>query len=122
MSRKPVPVLRKELEASRLLRESNQKQKLPIAVLEIQPQDQAHISLGEYTLDRPPIGFSIEVTPDYEPDDVVAQITRLGAAFDEYELILHVANYRDNLVSIEVFQLQGRDSGVTTRTKNPTAE
>lgn len=117
MSRKPVPVLRQELEASKLLRESDERQNMPIVALEIRPLDQAHISLGEYTLDRPPIGFSIAVIPDGEPDDVVAQITRLGAAFDEFELTLHVANYRDKPINVEVFRLLGKGSGVAKRTK-----
>lgn len=119
MSRKPVPVLRKELEASQFLRESDNKQKLPLAVLEIQPLDQSRISLGEYTLDHPPIGFAIEATPDYEPNDIMAQITRLGAAFDEFELILHVANYRDKPIVVEVFRLLSKDS-VTTGYKKHT--
>jgi hypothetical protein len=117
MSRKPVPVLRREMEASQLLRQGDDKQKLPIAVLEIPPLDQTHISLGEYTREHPPIGFSIEVSPDYEPDDIVAQITRLEAAFDVYELILHVANYRDNSVSVEVFRLLGKGSPVANTNK-----
>lgn len=117
MSRNPVPVLRKEMEASQLLHQGDDKQKLLIAVLEIPPLDQTHISLGDYTLEHPPIGFAIEVSPDCEPDDIVAQITRLEAAFDEYELILHVANYRDYPVSVEVFRLRGRGSTVANANK-----
>jgi hypothetical protein len=66
MTRKSVPVLRKELEASHFLRESGHRHEFPIAILEINPLGQTHVSLGEYTLDRPPIGFSITITPDHE--------------------------------------------------------
>lgn len=105
MAKKPVPVLCKELEASQHLKEGKNDNSAPIAMLEIQPLGQEHISLGEYTNDRPPIGFSIEVTPSFEPDDVVAQITSLSAKFDEFELVLHIANYSDKAIVVEVHQL-----------------
>ncbi len=113
MTKKPVPVLRRELEASELLRESNHKHELPIAVLEVEALGQIHTSLGEYTIDKPPIGFSTVVTPDCEPDDVIVQITRLSAAYDEFELFLHVANYHNKAVVVEVFRLLSGDSEVS---------
>ena len=105
MPRKPAPILREGSDASRLFQESDNEHEIPIAVLEVSPLDQTHISLGEYISSRPPIGFSITITPDYEPDDVVAQIMRIDAAGGEFELVLHVANYGDKSLSVEVFRI-----------------
>lgn len=110
MSQKPVPILRERSDASQLLHASNNRHEMPIAVLEVKPLDQTYISLGEYILSRPPIGFSIAITPDYEPDDVVAQITRIDAAGEEFELVLHIANYGDKSLSVEIFRIVRDDS------------
>jgi len=105
MLRNTVPILREGSDASQLLQETDNGHEIPIAVLEVNPLGQTYISLGEYILNRPPIGFSITITPDYEPDDVVAQITRIDAAGGEFELVLHVANYGDKSLSVEVFRI-----------------
>ncbi|WP_216587776.1 hypothetical protein [Streptomyces brasiliscabiei] len=62
------------------------------------------MSLGDFTADKPPIGFSIEISPD-GTEGVTAQITKLEAAYDEYELVLHVANRSRQTVNVEVQQL-----------------
>ncbi|WP_048821271.1 hypothetical protein [Streptomyces ipomoeae] len=74
-------------------------------MFEVASRSQDHVSLGEFKADEPLIGFSLEVTPDCDPEDVTAQITKLGAAYDEYELVLHVANRSRQAVNVEVQQL-----------------
>ncbi len=61
------------------------------------------MSLGDFTADDPPSGFSLKATPDDDSEAVVAHLTCLSAAYDKYELVLHVANYGDRTVSVEVF-------------------
>jgi hypothetical protein len=70
---------------------------------EVQPRKQLRVSLGDFTADKPPLGFTLEVSPESISDSIVAQLTKLSAEYDEYELILHVANYEDRTVSVEVF-------------------
>ncbi|WP_314410144.1 hypothetical protein [Streptomyces sp. DSM 40484] len=101
-NKQPVPVPRRESEASRFLRSKPHQEGRPIMVLEVPSRDQYHASLGDYTVDAPPIGFSIEITPDHNPKDVDAQITKLSAEYDEYELVLHVANRSGKTVNVEV--------------------
>lgn len=66
--------------------------------------DQTHVSLGSFTSSNPPKGFSLEVTPNNNLDAVAPQLTRLGATYDEYELVLHLANHSDKMVCVEVRQ------------------
>lgn len=100
-----IPVNRKESEASQLLHFKAPDEAEPFAVIEVQPREQPHISLGSFTVKNPPKGFVLEITPEPEPEAVAAQITSLGAEYGEYELVLHVANYGDKAVNVEVTQL-----------------
>lgn len=102
---KPISINRRETEASHLLRFTPSEQAQPIMSVEVKAHTQTHVSLGDFTDEKPPIGFPIEVTPDYDPKTVVARVTRLDAAFDEYELVLHVTNNTDEVMSVEVQQL-----------------
>lgn len=102
---KPVPVPRREHEASRLIRSNSSERADPITDFEVKPKSKTHFSLGDFTVDKPPVGFSLEISPANAAKDVVAQITKLSAAYDEYELALHVTNNSDEMVSIEVQQL-----------------
>lgn len=101
---KPVPMPRKETDTSRLLLSETPDHARPTGELEVNPGKQERVSLGDFTGDNPPKGFSIEVTPKRYSQDVVPQLTRLGATYDKYELVLHVANYGDKTVSVEVFE------------------
>lgn len=101
---KPVPTPRKETDASRFLLSSTPPENaLPVVTLEVRPRGQSRVSLGNFTVDNPPKGFSLQVTPDHNPDAVVPQLTRLGAMYDKYELVLNVVNYGDRTVSVDVF-------------------
>jgi hypothetical protein len=102
---KPVPVLRRESEASQILKSSPLVNVRPVVTFEVQPKDQSHVSLGDFTRDNPPVGFSLEITPEGNQDDVIAQITELSADYNDYELVLHVANDSDEMVSVEVQRL-----------------
>jgi hypothetical protein len=90
-------------------------QAYPDLTIEVKPGKQTHISLGDFTASNPPKGFSYEVTPKHETDAVVVQITRLGAEFDKYELVLHVANYGDKTVNVDVAELVVRAPGGVER-------
>ena len=76
----------------------------PIAEVEVKSKEQPHISLGNYSTIYPPKGFAIHISPDPEPDTIVTQITSLGTG-EDYELVLHIANYGNKTVSAEVWQL-----------------
>lgn len=75
-----------------------------IGEMEIRPGIQSHMSLGNFPHHYSPRGFCIKVDPDPEPDDLVAQTTRLDHK-NAYELILHVANYGDRTLTAEVWQM-----------------
>jgi hypothetical protein len=100
---KPVPTPRKESEASQILKFGHVENTCPVVTFEVQPRKQLRVSLGDFTADKPPLGFTLEVSPESISDSIVAQLTKLSAEYDEYELILHVANYEDRTVSVEVF-------------------
>lgn len=75
-----------------------------MANIEVRPTEQPHVSLGEYTSSETPIGFALYIEPDPEPDAIVAQIMRVGST-KSYELVLHVANYGNKTVNVEVWPL-----------------
>lgn len=75
----------------------------PIGEIEVKSKEQPHISLGNYSIANPPKGFAIHITPDPEPDAIITQITSLGTE-EEYELVLHIANYGNRTVSAEVWK------------------
>lgn len=76
----------------------------PLGEIEVRPKEQPHMSLGNFNNISPPKGFTIHISPDPEPDDIVTQVTRLGED-DNYELVLHIANYGNKTVSAEVWQM-----------------
>lgn len=100
---KPIPMPRRETDTSGLLLSDTPDDARPVGELEVRPRRQERVSLGNFTLANPPKGFSLQVTPKRDSDAVVPQLTRLGATYDKYELVLHVANYGDRTVSVEVF-------------------
>lgn len=76
-------------------------------MFEVKAGDRYHVSLGDFTRDNPPVGFSLEIAPD-ESKNVTAQITELSAEYNAYELTLHVTNNNDQTVSVDVQELMGR--------------
>jgi hypothetical protein len=94
---------RKQGKRSRL-RSQNISSEL-IGKIRVKPHEQPRLSLGSYTTDQPPKGFSIEIHPDPEPkESIVTEITKMGIT-RRYELILHVANYGNKAVTAKVWQL-----------------
>lgn len=81
------------------------KQAKLIEKLEVKPSEQQRILLGNFTGDKPPKGFSVEVTPDPNPTgSLLTEVTSLGTP-GRYKLIMHIANYGTKTVSAEVWQL-----------------
>lgn len=76
----------------------------PITKLEVKAHEQPRVSLGNFTSEHPPKGFSIHITPDPDPEAIVTQVTTLGSE-KEYELILHIANYGNKTVNAKVWPL-----------------
>ena len=73
--------------------------------IELKPTEQQRITLGNFTEDNPPKGFSIEITPDPNPaGSVLTEVTSLGTT-KQYKLILHITNYGIGTVSAEVWKL-----------------
>lgn len=78
--------------------------KHPIGEIEVKPKEQPHMSLGNYSDEKPPKGFAVHVSPDPDPEAIVTQVTRLEDG-SNYELVLHIANYGNRTVSAEVWRL-----------------
>lgn len=76
----------------------------PLGEIEVRSKEQPHMSLGNFNDVNPPKGFAIHISPDPDPEAIVTQITRLGED-DDYELVLHIANYGNKTVSAEVWEL-----------------
>jgi hypothetical protein len=77
----------------------------PIAEIEVKPNEQPHMSLGSFTDGNLPKGYVIELSPDPEPpESVVTQIMQVGT-HENFDLILHIANYGNRTISAEVHQL-----------------
>lgn len=108
ISKIPPPIinLRSESEASHLIVKGPNPPKGAhlIGEIEVRSKEQPHMSLGNFNSMNPPKGFTIHISPDSDPDDIVTQVTRLGED-DDYELVLHIANYGNKTVSAEVRQM-----------------
>jgi hypothetical protein len=76
-----------------------------IEKVELEPTDRRRILLGSFTSNNPPKGFSIEITPDPNPEgSVLTEVTSLGTS-KRYKLVMHITNYGVKTVSTEVWQL-----------------
>lgn len=102
----PITSLRSESEASHLIIKIDKtiESKQPIGEIEVKSKEQPHMSLGNYDATHPPKGFAIHTSPSPEPEAIIMQITRLGTK-EKYELLLHIANYSNRTVSVEVWRL-----------------
>ena len=101
----PISSPRTEFEVTHLLRQYTQGLFDNIlAVVEVKPLEQTHISLGNYDSNHRPQSFALKLHPNQKDDELVAQITKLELENGEYELVLHVANYSNKIISIEVWQ------------------
>lgn len=101
----PIPNPRVELEMSHLLEKySRDHFSRLLAEVEIKPVEQTHISLGNYSRDQIPQGFALKLHPELSSDELVTQITKLEHENGGYELVLHVANYGERTISIEIWQ------------------
>lgn len=100
----PVPSPRTELDVSHLIEQYSPKHFTNlVSEVEIKPVEQTHISLGNYTGKHNPQNFAIKPYPRVNEDELIMQITKLEHENGEYELILHVANYSEKIISIEVW-------------------
>jgi hypothetical protein len=95
--------LKTKSQASHRARSAN-PEKTPIGKVEVKAHDQPRISLGNFTANNPPRGFSIHITPDPDPEAIVTQVTTLGSD-KEYELVLHIANYGNKTVNAKIWPL-----------------
>ena len=77
-----------------------------VGEIEVRPNEQTHMSLGTFQEDQHPKGFTIEPLPAPPEDDaIVARIVRLNQASAAYELVLHVANYSNTTIDVEIREL-----------------
>jgi len=95
-----------DLNATHLISDArHSKEARLIEIIELKPTEQQRIPLGTFKEDNPPKGFSIEITPDPNPEgSVLTEVTSLGTS-KQYKLILHITNYGINTVSAEVWIL-----------------
>jgi len=77
-----------------------------VDVIKVMPGEQTRISLGSFSSENPPRGFSTHLNPDPGDDDTITtHISRLDRGDGTYKLILHIANFGDKAVSAGVQQL-----------------
>lgn len=76
-----------------------------VGEIEVRPGEQPHMSLGNYIRPHLPKGFSIGLTPEVQPDAVVAQVICLELDNEKCEYVLHIANYGDRTISAEIRHL-----------------
>lgn len=96
--------MRPQSDASYLLVKHGAVEKEPIAEIEVKPREQSHISLGNFDSHHPPKGFAIHINPEPETEAITTQIISFGTD-QEYELVLHIANYATKTISAEVWRL-----------------
>lgn len=99
--------VKSEPDASYPITKMDRDGKVPIAEIEVRSHEQLRLSLGSYTATKPPKGFAMHLTPSPQDNDAInAQITRVpDESSDNYELVLHVANYDTTTVSVEIWEL-----------------
>jgi hypothetical protein len=94
------------LNATHLISDTPRSKKASfIEKIELKPTDQRRILLGNFTENNPPKGFSVEITPDPNPEgSVLTEVTSLGTS-KRYKLVMHITNYGISTVSAEVWIL-----------------
>ena len=70
----------------------------------LSPGEQDRVSLGNFTANLPPKGFVIHINPDPGPDAIITQVAKIGTEW-QYELVLHIANYGNVTLDVEVWPL-----------------
>ncbi len=100
----PTEKLKTKSQTSHSARSANSEKRHLFGMVQVKAHGQPQISLGNFTANNPPKGFSIHITPDPEPEAIVTQVTTLGSD-KEYELILHIANYGNKTVNAKIWPL-----------------
>lgn len=103
-----APAVNLQLDATRLLYHvdvnSDHQHDTYIGEVKVEPYGQPHMPLGHFTPASRLKGFTIELTPDPDPEgSIVAHVMALGEA-NNYELVLHVANYGTKTVTARVWK------------------
>ena len=76
-----------------------------IGKLRVGAAEQLRMSLGVFGADKPAKGFSVEVSPDPDPDEsVVTEILATGSPA-RYELFLTIANFGGKPITAEVWRI-----------------
>lgn len=71
----------------------------------VKGRQQPHLSLGEYDKETIPKGFSVEFSQEPMDDAIITQITRVELPEDKVEFILHIANYSDQTIRAEIWEM-----------------
>jgi|GEM_PF-6991604 len=101
-----ITMLRKESEASQFLEIHRHPNSPPIAVIEVYPKEHSHTSLGLFNVDTELEGFALEISPHTVKKSVAVQLTKLSAEYNEHEFILHIANYSEQSINVDVSVIQ----------------
>jgi hypothetical protein len=76
-----------------------------IGKLKVGRAEQLQMSLGVFGADRPAKGFSVEVSPDPQPEEsVVTEVIAVGSPA-RHELFLSIANFGDKPITAEVWRI-----------------
>jgi hypothetical protein len=105
MPSEPEPLHDGTVDASHLISNDSTDTAAIVCTVKVKPNDQQRCPLGEYAPDARLRGFSVELTPDPDPENsVVTQITNNETA-KKQRLHLHIANYGSKTVTAIVRQL-----------------
>ena len=76
-----------------------------IGEVEVKSGEQTRITLGNYDSQNTPKGFLIDINSSSVDSEIVRQVTKFTLNNSRYELVLHIANYSDKTVGVEIWQL-----------------
>lgn len=81
------------VDMSHLISKQTSSKSKALVEIVVKPKDQVRVLLGEFTQQNHPKGFSVEYSPNPDPENsMVSRVTSLESAKHQ-KLILHIANY-----------------------------
>jgi len=82
-----------------------------VAKVVVVPQQSSRLSLGTYSTENPPVGFSMEFSPEPDPPcAIMANVTPLPSGRgSEYRLLCLLDNYGTRTVTVTIRQMTMRD-------------
>jgi len=76
-----------------------------IGSVEVRPFNQSRILLGNFTQQKPPKGFAVELTPDPLPADSFTTEVLTSPNETGYRLMMHLANHGNTAITASVYHM-----------------